>query len=343
MQTPDLQPLNFLAARVGRDPSLVQGPGGNVSLKDGGTMWIKASGTWLAHALEKPIMVPVDLPALRAGLLADDPDAEACVAYVRNDLNPSGLRPSIETSVHALMPQRVVVHVHCVETIAWAAQRNAAEALAGLLAGLRWRFVPYGKPGLSLARAMRAAAVQEADVVVLGNHGLVVAADSPAAASDLLDAVVERLRRPVRAAPAAQLAHLQRLARDTDYEAPDDAALHPVGTDPQSLAAARAGSLYPDHVIFLGPGIVALEDGETVVEAVRRARRPTLPLLVVPSAGVLIRRDATAGARALAQCLSDVTARLGATPLAVLSAADEAALLDWDAEKYRQALDRSGA
>ena len=52
------------------------------------------------------------------------------------------LRPSIETTVHALMPQRVVVHVHCVNTIAWAI-RSDAEArqrvadLGEVLAGLR--------------------------------------------------------------------------------------------------------------------------------------------------------------------------------------------------------------
>jgi len=36
--------------RIGKDRLLVQGAGGNVSWKDGNTLWIKASGKWLAHA-----------------------------------------------------------------------------------------------------------------------------------------------------------------------------------------------------------------------------------------------------------------------------------------------------
>lgn len=343
MIAPDAAALNAFAARVGADPLLVQGAGGNVSVKQDGVMWIKASGTWLAHALDRPILVPVDIAGLTAALAADDPAAESGVAFVRADLDPHGLRPSIETAVHGMMPQRVVVHVHCVETIAWAVRRDAATALAGPLDGLAWCFVPYIKPGLSLARAMRAAGAAEASVVVLGNHGLVVAAESVDAAARLLESVVGRLRRPVRAAPPARIDHLLRLAAGTDYRVPDDAACHSVATDPASLTAATGASFYPDHVIFLGPRAVALADGDTVGEARARARRPSVPLLLVPGAGMLLHKDATSGAEVMARCLADVTARLDDVPLASLSAADEAALLDWDAEKYRQALDRAAS
>ena len=37
-------------AHIGADPLLVQGAGGNVSWKEDGTLWIKASGKWLAGA-----------------------------------------------------------------------------------------------------------------------------------------------------------------------------------------------------------------------------------------------------------------------------------------------------
>ena len=338
----DYQDLLAMAARIGANSDLVQGPGGNVSVKDAGVMWIKASGTWLAHALTKSIMVPVALEPLLAGLKAGDPACESCVAFVRTDLNPGGLRPSIETSVHAVMPQRVVIHCHDVETIAWAARADAREALEPLLKGLPWAFVPYVKPGLSLSQAMQPAVAGGARVIILGNHGPVVAGDTVAEAERLLGDVVSRLKRPVRDAAPPHTEHLRRLARDTSYEPPENPAFHRVGTDPVSLKAALGGSLYPDHVIFLGPSIVALQDGETIAEAVTRANRPSLPLIVVPGAGVLIDTNATAATRALALCVSDVTARLSAgEPLHYIGAVNEAALLDWDAEKYRQSLDRA--
>jgi len=35
---------------IGMDPSMVQAAGGNTSLKQGNTMWVKASGKWLLDA-----------------------------------------------------------------------------------------------------------------------------------------------------------------------------------------------------------------------------------------------------------------------------------------------------
>ena len=159
--------LQNLSARLGADPLLVQAAGGNTSLKQDGVMWIKASGTWLKEALNKDIFVPVDLIALRSALSGQSPDCETCEAFVRTDLNASGLRPSIETTVHALMAQKVVLHVHCVNTIAHAIRADAEEVLAEKLKGETWKFIPYAKPGLDLAAAIKARLAPETDVLVL--------------------------------------------------------------------------------------------------------------------------------------------------------------------------------
>src|SRR4051812_4574328 len=97
--------LLALSERVGRDSALVQGPGGNTSIKRGGIMTIKASGTWLAQARQRPIMVPVHLSALLEAVAKDDPAAETCQDFVVSEDNPLGLRPSIETTMHAVLPQ----------------------------------------------------------------------------------------------------------------------------------------------------------------------------------------------------------------------------------------------
>ena len=64
---------------------------------------------------------------------------------------------------------------------------------------------------------------------------------------------------PVRRAPApAETAGLARLAEGTPYRLPADPVAHGVALDPTCLAVARLGSLYPDHVVFLGRGITLL-------------------------------------------------------------------------------------
>src|SRR5712672_4352894 len=250
---PEMQDLLGLAARLGRDPLVVQGPGGNISLKRDGVMWVKASGTWMMEATARSILVPVVIAAVLDGLAADDPACETCSAFVRHDLVHSPLRPSIETTLHAVMPQRVVVHVHCIETISIACLSDAAERLAAPLMGLNWTFVPYVRPGASLGRRMAEHLRAKTNVVVLGKHGLVVAGDSVAETGQLREEVSRRLDRQPRTVSAADRQALRR-AEAGGYSMMEDDGLHAIATDPISLAAAWRGSLYPDHVVFLGPG-----------------------------------------------------------------------------------------
>lgn len=339
----ELAALRAFSARIGSDPLLTQGAGGNTSLKDDGVLWIKASGTWLAHAQDRDIMVPVELEPLLAAVKAIDPVAEQAHRFTLVDKSPSGLRPSIETTVHALMPHRVVVHVHCVDTIAFAVRTDCERAVSDRLSGLNWTYVPYARPGLPLALAIAARSAGRPDILVLGNHGLVVAAETVEAAEALLDDVKRRLAvEPRRGSPPA-LAALGELAGDTGYGLPHSQAAHAAATDPDSLALAALGSLYPDHVIFLGTGSVVAEEGENVARVL--ARTGSAPSTVLfPGKGVLMRGNANPGMQAMAQCLADVLARIPPTaPVRVLTPQEHLQLTDWDAEKYRQELNRKAA
>ena len=334
--------LKALSAKVGANSLLVQAAGGNTSLKQDGVMWIKASGTWLQHAQERDIFVPVGIDPLLSALERDDPACETCTDFVRGDLNRLALRPSIETTVHASFAHKVVVHVHCIETISWAVRDDAEERLAERLSGFRWAFVPYRRPGLPLAREIRKRLKPDTDVLVLGNHGLVVAAETVAAAEDLLMRVVPPLRRLARPVPAHDLSALEDLAQASGYSPCPDRVVHGLAVDTVSLIQARKGTLYPDHIVFLGAGIAVMEAGETpklAAERIGRAGRPEPKLVVVPGKGVLLPSDATPAMHAMTRCLADVAQRLEpADPVRVLTLEDELALTNWDAEKYRQAL-----
>lgn len=334
----DLLALKAVSARLGADPLRIQGPGGNTSVKEAGAMWIKASGTELADAERRDIFVEVDVARMRAALDADAPQADQPALFA-----PAGaLRPSIETSLHAMFPQRVVLHAHCVDTVALAIRPDARERLVERLDGLKFGFAPYVKPGATLAKAVRASGGVEAGVVVLGNHGLLIAGDGVEAAAALFDRVTQALAAAPAGFPAPDLAELARLGGATYAPPPADHPLHGVALSPWRCAAALRGSLYPDHVIFCGVGATALPEGETADALVARFEAAGLtppPLLLVPGRGALIANDAGAGARALARCLGDVLARVPeGAPLTYLSDEQNHELIDWDAEKYRRAL-----
>jgi len=322
----ELEQLKILSAKAGSDPLRVQAAGGNTSLKNDGVMWIKASGTWLKDATAKDIFVPVDHPALMVALAKNDPACETCTAFLRTDLNAAGLRPSIETTVHALMPQRVVVHVHCVNTIAWAIRADAEARLAEKLKGINYAFIPYARPGLELAAAIQARLRPGVDVLVLGNHGLVVAAASVPKAEALLDRVIALLKRPVRAAKPADMQALNVIAQDTDYFPAPDPETHALATDDLALPRGEKSVFYPDHVVFLGVGVAT--------ELTSNA-----PLVAIPGKGVLLRKDAKSAIEPMGRCLADVMRRVEPEdPLVSLTANDIDRLLNWDAEKYRQTL-----
>ena len=322
----ELDRLRALSAKVGSDPLLVQAAGGNTSLKDEGVMWIKASGTWLKDAATRDIFVPLDHAAILAALAKDDPACESCTAFVRTDLNSTGLRPSIETTVHALMPQRVVVHVHCVNTIAWAIRADGEQRLAEKLEGFDWAWIPYARPGLPLAGAIQSRMREGVNVLVLGNHGLAVAADTVEGAEALLDKVVAALTRPVRTAAKVDRSALEKLSAGTSYKPAVMDETHALATDPLALRRGRHKVFYPDHVVFLGVGVATTFDGNP-------------PLVAIPGVGVLIRDDAKPAIEPMGRCLADVMRRVGEDdPLVALTDEDVDRLVNWDAEKYRQTL-----
>ncbi|MEO1090920.1 MAG: class II aldolase/adducin family protein [Pseudomonadota bacterium] len=323
-------PSEFLALsrRVGADPLLVQGPGGNTSVTSDGVMWIKASGTELADAETSEIFVAVDPTRALAEL--DGAGDGTCRSAMVDDT--ARLRPSIETTFHALLPQRFVVHVHSVATICHAIADEGLTLLEAKLAGLAWVCVPYRKPGIPLTAAIREAAGATAPaVIVLENHGLIVAADCVAEIERLLATVEERLAlapRDVARPPASPIAIEGRQAL------PELGALT---CDPSLRRCATSGSYYPDHVVFLGPGLPLYESGSDDIGT------DTSPAILVEGEGVYLRDGATSAQRAMVRCLFDVLIR---TPehwnLRAIGPDDEAALLDWDAEKYRQALAARG-
>jgi rhamnose utilization protein RhaD (predicted bifunctional aldolase and dehydrogenase) len=331
-----LNELRRVSARLGKNILLTQAAGGNSSIKHGDVLWVKASGAWLADAETKDIFIPISLSGARAALVQGNERMP-----VAPDHAVSQLRASIETSLHALMPHPVVLHVHSVNAIAWSVRRDASDEFAERLHGLAWHRLDYHHPGLPLARAVSESLARgPADVLILGNHGLVVGAATCDAAEDLVMEIERRLSLlPRTAAPGADDA-LAQICLGTEYRPAPDPLHHALATDAHNLSIAARGSLYPDHVIFLGRSVPTLSAGEDLTVLAARAvanGRPPPVVVLVPGKGTVVRTDANTAAEALLTCLALVVTRLPLDAVVEYLPPDkEQTLLNWEAEHYRQ-------
>lgn len=199
---------------VGADPMLVQGGGGNTSVKtdDGRYMYVKASGTSLKSMDEKKGWRKVDLAKVRADL--DDPSLARMAEHPREaeilkrllsaccDGKADGGRPSVESHVHALLETHVV-HVHAMLIGAYV---NAKKGQAALMKRLSKRalpplWIPYCNPGYGLAVKAHKAILsykkkygRAPEIVLQGKHGIFASAPTRARVLAVVREVVESCR-----------------------------------------------------------------------------------------------------------------------------------------------------
>lgn len=281
-------------------------------MKSRGVLWVKASGTRFEDALRTPIFLPVDLQAARAILLETE---DLTDTVLRADGAPTG-RPSIETAFHALLPHRYVLHVHSVGAIA-ASIRSPEAAITRLAPVGEVIAVPYRRPGLPLALTLGDAGVSDlaADrtaVVLLGNHGLLVAAP------DLADC--EQAVLQVEGLLAEPFDHLLDEVAGERAGWIRGSSVGALSADERDLL--RGGALTPDEVVFLGERPFDRADGLAHVDD-----DGTLWL------GERCSHDAAQIARSF---IGVARAARGAGPVGYLTAEDIRLLQNWDAEAWRK-------
>jgi len=191
----DLADMLKISHGVGRDRRLVQGGGGNTSVKtnDGAAMFVKASGTALGEMQEGRGYRLVDVRAC-VDILTDEQLAamertprEAAVLQRLVDacLDELDGRPSVETSLHAILG-RCVVHTHPSVLNGLLCATEGPEALQDLFGDMDppYLYIEFCGAGYSLGvrlydelNAYRAEHGRLPEAIFLGNHGLFVTGD----------------------------------------------------------------------------------------------------------------------------------------------------------------------
>lgn len=328
------QQVKKFCTQVGADPLLVQGAGGNVSWKDGELLWVKASGTWLAEAETKEIFVSVNLTHLLHAVEIQDFSVKPEV----NDV--SGMRPSIETLLHALMPHKVVVHLHPVEILTHMIKVNAAKIIKTCMDdSLQWIYVDYFKPGEDLARAVfdELTKTPQADVVFMANHGVVVGGETVNEVLLILETLICKFKVQSNLSEYAitqSTRHSEFVTRA--YVPCPDKEVRLLALNDELINMVRNHwALYPDHVVFLGAEAVILEKDFNTGE-LDNCTLSKPPYIIAIGDGVYESLAASPAQKCQLRCYFDVVSRLDSKDvISALSRLQVSDLLDWDAEKYR--------
>ncbi len=173
--------LAYASRLLGADHELVLWGGGNTSWKgetrdafgkSHRTLWMKPSGAAL-RGIQRDRFAPLRLDDLEPLVERDAMDDAEMLRLCRHALvDPDAARPSIETLLHAFLPDLCVLHSHADALLAVGARVRD-------VLGDRVAYVPYRRPGFALSKEVAAARAQKRDLwgVVLLKHGLVTFGD----------------------------------------------------------------------------------------------------------------------------------------------------------------------
>jgi len=321
--------LKELSAKIGEDSLLIQANGGNTSLKENGVLWIKASGKRLKNALNENIFVGLDLELLKSEIRDNTYNENIPIKNICGSKSKS----SIETSLHAQLDQSVVLHTHSIDVIACSMAFESKEYFSESLQGINWNLIPYCRPGLPLAKAIKKAQdLNPSNVLILANHGLVIGEDTIEKAERLQKEVLHRLKQIKRKFLCPDLKKLEDIVQKIpNARLPKDKIIHSLALDSWSYELVRRNSYSPDHVVFCGKDPLIFD----------KTYQPNRNKVygIVRGRGVILLEKATPTTEEMLKAQAEIFLRIPpGQKVRFLTDLECDELINWEAEKYRRKL-----
>ncbi len=256
----DLTTIRELSHEFG-SAEYVKGGGGNTSLKNETTLWVKPSGTTLS-GLSESDFVPMSRAKIDHLFSVVPPDEAAAREELVKNMMAAAVeagtgRPSVEAPLHNLFKARFVVHTHPALVNGMTCAQDGKAACERLFPEALW--LEYIDPGYTLSMVAlerigqyRREKGREPEWLFLQNHGIFIASDCADSIRSLYAHVMDRLRdayaregvsielKVSDTAPSpSTVSTIQRLF------GPDAASVVPGG-----MFAYPAGPLTPDHMVY---------------------------------------------------------------------------------------------
>ncbi len=359
--------LVSLSNLYGSNEELVLAGGGNTSAKDGDVMYIKGSGTQLA-TITADGFVKMNRQALADIFTKEYPtDDDAREAQALADLSAARMpgeetkRPSVETLLHSLFPHTFVLHVHPALVNGLTCSVNG-KAEAERMFGDDFIWVESCKPGYTLSKicydkmtAYTAKYGKAADMLLLQNHGIFIAADTAEEIGDKLADVMSKLNAAVVRWPDFDSGDYNgekaQKCFDVIYEIYGDDAV--ITYEPSSEALRFAESIEaaqavmkpftPDHIVYCKAEPVYGSDNDCIRDEVNTyyEKNGYMPKIIIISGCGFFAVDMTPkGSDTAATLFNDAlkVATYSESFGGPLHMTDELSdfITNWEVESYRQ-------
>ena len=255
--------LAYLSRCFGVDAH-VKGGGGNSSVKDDKTVWVKPSGctmSWMEAdkfiALDRDKLLRLDSISINDDIACREELARDFVAEAVED-GTTG-RPSVEAPLHNLFSAAYVMHTHPPLVNGMTCAVDGEKVCTRLFPEAMW--MDYVDPGITLYHEIRKKFTEysadygkEPQVIILKNHGIFVAGDTPARIEEIYENILNTLSDEYKDAGVPLTLH-----ESQSYSLPEDinaikASLSPedahtiIGTAPFDVASQP---LTPDHIVYM--------------------------------------------------------------------------------------------
>lgn len=209
-----LQDLVKISNTVGVDNSLVQGGGGNTSIKtdDGKYMYIKASGTalkdmssrrgWRRLRTEDVLDVLADKALARMRISKREQTMVKRLLGACDDKVRADVRPSVECPMHAVL-NKCVIHLHAVAAQAYTSAKNGKAEMFKAFKGQKYPplWIPYANPGFDLGHKVYSLVGRyirkhgrKPSVLFMEKHGVLVTAETADKTLGLVRKVIKTCR-----------------------------------------------------------------------------------------------------------------------------------------------------
>lgn len=217
MTDKELKELVKMSRLVGKDAELINGVGGNTSIKTkDGFMYIKASGTalkdmtiqrgWRRIRLENLSRILADKTLLSLGVEERNRKMSDALLKACDDKQIKTIRPSIETWFHSILG-RCVIHLHPPAVLAYVCAKSGQQQFERLfknyLSVPLW--VPYTELGFTSAKKIAREITKynirygkSPEIIFMQNHGVIISSQNLDKGIEFVRKVVSRCKAQIK-------------------------------------------------------------------------------------------------------------------------------------------------